>query len=142
MKRSLRFTTLVVLTAASATSFVASAQQSPSSVGAPVSSPAADNTKMNMRDRADMAVTPMDQSNDPADIKLLAAVRRVIVDDISLSTKAHNVKVMVANGVVTLRGPVDNTKEKAKVAALVTGVSGVTSVDNQLDIKTETHDSP
>jgi hypothetical protein len=139
MKRSLRLTTLVVLTAVGATSFVASAQQSPASVGAPVSSPAADNSKMNMRDRADTSVTPMDQSNDPADIKLLAAVRRVIVDDKSLSTKAHNVKVMAANGVVTLRGPVDNAKEKAKVAALVTGVNGVTSVDNQLDTKTETH---
>jgi osmotically-inducible protein OsmY len=139
MKCSQLLTALVMFTAASTASFVASAQQSASSVGAPASSPEADNSKMNMRDRADSAVTPMTQSNDPADIKLLAAVRRAIVDDKSLSTKAHNVKVMVANGVVTLRGPVDNAKEKVKVAALVADVSGVSRVDNQLDVKTETH---
>lgn len=142
MKRSLRRTTLVALLAVSGAFSVASAQQSASSVGAPTSSPAADNSKMNMRDRADSAATPMSQSNDSADVKLLAAVRRAIVDDESLSTKAHNVKVMVAHGVVTLRGPVDNASEKAKVAALAKKVSGVSRVDNQLDITTETHDSP
>jgi len=141
MKRSLRLTTLVVLISAGG-AFAASAQQSASTVGAPMSGHAADNSKMNMRDRADSTVTPMNQSNDSADVKLLAAVRRAIVDDEALSTKAHNVKVMVADGVVTLRGPVDNAKEKAKVAALAGKVSGVSRVDNQLDIKTETHDSP
>jgi len=63
-------------------------------------------------------------------------VRRAIVKDTSLSTSAHNVKLVAAQGSVTLRGPVKNADEKAKVEADVKAVSGVSSVDNQLDAKT------
>ena len=63
-------------------------------------------------------------------------MRRVIVKDTSLSTSAHNVKLVAAQGSVTLRGPVKNADEKAKVEADVKAVSGVSSVDNQLDAKT------
>ena len=63
-------------------------------------------------------------------------MRRAIVKDTSLSTSAHNVKLVAAQGSVTLRGPVKNADEKAKVEADVKAVSGVSSVDNQLDAKT------
>jgi len=94
----------------------------------------ADNTKVNKRDRADTK-TAFDQPNDKADIKVAAAVRKAIVGDDSLSTSAHNVKLIAAKGVVTLRGPVKSADEKSKVESLAKNVDGVTSVDNQLDIK-------
>ena len=62
-------------------------------------------------------------------------MRRAIVKDTSLSTSAHNVKLVAAQGSVTLRGPVKNADEKAKVEADVKAVSGVSSVDNELDAK-------
>ncbi len=91
---------------------------------------------MNQRDRSSSTVTPVDQPNDKADIKLAAAVRRAIVKDKSLSMTAHNVKLVAAGGVVTLRGPVQSADEKARLESLVRGVSGVSRVDDQLDIKT------
>jgi hyperosmotically inducible protein len=100
-------------------------------------SPDADNTEMNERDKSGATKTPQDQTDKVPDRKLLAAVRRAVVDDKSLSTKAHNIKIMVKSGAVTLRGPVDSSDETAKVEAIAKGVRGVMKVDNQLDVKTK-----
>ena len=100
------------------------------------STPAADNTKMNSRDKAEPSQTPQTQSNATADRELLASVRRAIVKDKSLSVPAHNVKILAEGGVVTLRGPVPSDDEKRKVEALARSVAGVISVDNKVDIKT------
>ncbi|NYE30051.1 osmotically-inducible protein OsmY [Rhodanobacter sp. K2T2] len=111
----------------------ATAQQTASS-SSTMSAPAND-TAVNKRDRSSQTMKPTDQPEDKADIKLAAAVRRSIYKDKSLSTSAHNVKLVAAQGVVTLRGPVKNADEKAKVEADAKAVSGVSSVDNQLDVK-------
>ncbi|QWT21436.1 BON domain-containing protein [Bacillus sp. NP157] len=94
-----------------------------------------DNSQINQRDRAGDHATPIDQPNDAADIKVAAAVRKAIVGDDSLSTMAHNVKLIAANGTVTLRGPVKDVAEKSRIEQLAKGTPGVTTVDNQLDIK-------
>jgi len=94
----------------------------------------ADNTATNERDKSGETMTPVDQSNAKADVQLAANVRSAIVKDKQLSTKAHNVKLVAMNGVVVLRGPVASEDEKARVGDIATSVSGVTRVDNQLDI--------
>ena len=66
---------------------------------------------------------------------LAANVRKAIVKDKSLSTAAHNVKLVAAGGVVTLRGVVRNADEKARVEDIATRTSGVSRVDNQLDVE-------
>lgn len=96
--------------------------------------PPTDNTRVNQRDRSHEALTPTDQPNDKADIRVAADVRSAIVKDKSLSTKAHNVKIIARGGVVALRGPVASADEKAKVEKIVSSVAGVTRVDNQLDV--------
>ena len=96
--------------------------------------PAPDNTGVNKRDAQHDTTTPMDQPNDKADLKVAADARSAIVKDKSLSTKAHNVKLIASGGTVTLRGPVASADEKATVETLVAAVPGVTRVDNQLDI--------
>ncbi|QBB72722.1 BON domain-containing protein [Pseudolysobacter antarcticus] len=110
------------------------AQQTPPAA-APVTSTAADNTRLNTRDKSADTMTPTDQPNNSADIKVAAAVRSSIVNEKSLSTLAHNVKLVAAAGVVTLRGPVASADEKIKVGKLAAGVSGVSQVNNELDIK-------
>lgn len=97
----------------------------------------ADNTEMNERDKSGVTKTAQKQTNREGDRKLLAAVRRAVVDEKTLSTSAHNVKIVVLNGAVTLRGPVNNESEKRKVEELAKQVAGVTNVANQLDIKTK-----
>ncbi len=101
----------------------------------PVAGKSADNTKTNVRDRSSETMKPTDQPNNRVDLKLAAAVRRAIVHDKGLSRMAHNVKLVAASGAVTLRGPVANDTEKARVEELAAGVAGVTHVDNQLDVK-------
>lgn len=99
-------------------------------------SPQVDNTKLNERDKGGATKTPQDQTNQVHDRKLLAAVRRAIVSDKSLSTLAHNVKLHVEGGALSLRGPVKSEGEKAKVEELAKQVKGITTTDNQLDVKT------
>lgn len=95
-----------------------------------------DNTGINSRDKNAANKTPDDQSDRPEDRKLLAAVRRSVVNDKSLSMMAHNIKIEVSAGTVTLRGPVKNADEKAKIEKIAQAVSGVSSINNSLDVKT------
>jgi hyperosmotically inducible periplasmic protein len=98
--------------------------------------PAADNTEKNERDSSGETLTPIDQSNDPADIKITAETRKMLIADEKLSTNAKNCKVITtAGGVVTLRGPVDSVREKATVAKYAKK-AGASSVTNELEIKT------
>lgn len=99
--------------------------------------PNADNSRMNARDKSGVTQTPQDQAaGNEADRKLLAEVRRAVAGDKTLSTAAHNVKIVTKDGLVTLRGPVDSEQEKGKVGRLAQQVSGVARVENQLDVKT------
>jgi osmotically-inducible protein OsmY len=97
----------------------------------------ADNTDLNTRDKSGDTLTPQKQPNSGSDIDVLAAVRSAIVDDDNLSTSAHNVKILVVKGAVTLRGPVKSANEKARVEELARKVAGVVSIDNRLDIDTK-----
>ena len=99
------------------------------------SSPAADNSGQNQRDRSGETQTSGDQSNNSADLKTTAAIRRAIVHDASLSTMAKNVKIVTENGVVTLRGPVKSAEEKAKIAELAKTHAGNAKVEDQLEVK-------
>ena len=97
--------------------------------------PAADNTTKNQRDRSGETRTSGDQSNSPEDVKITATIRRAVVEDHSLSATAKNVKIITADGVVTLRGPVQNEAEKTKIAELAQSAAGNAKIDNQLEVK-------
>jgi hyperosmotically inducible protein len=97
--------------------------------------PEADNTGKNERDRSGETQTSGDQSNKSADVKLTAAIRRAVVKDHSLSSMAKNIKIVTANGVVTLRGPVKSEAEKAKIGELAQSSAGNAKIDNQLEVK-------
>lgn len=116
-------------------SFSAMSQTTPAVSGTNASSSAVDNTKIDQRDQNSQTTTPTSQPNDKADIKLVAAVRHAVVKDKTLSMLAHNIKIVAAQGAVTLRGPVKSGDEKARVESIVKSVAGVNSVDNELDVK-------
>jgi osmotically-inducible protein OsmY len=98
-----------------------------------------DNTGRNVRDRDERARTPLDQSESEADRTLTQKIRRAIMNDDSLSTNAKNIKVISINGVVTLRGPVANSREKEIISRKVKDVQGILRVDNQLEVIQRTH---
>ena len=96
---------------------------------------AADNTAKNERDSSGETKTSGDQSNSPEDIKVTAAIRRAVVAEKSLSMTAKNVKIITADGMVTLRGPVKSAEEKAMIAKLAKSAAGKAKIDNQLEVK-------
>ena len=94
-----------------------------------------DNSAINQRDRSGETETSGDQSNSSDDVKVTAAIRRALVKDNSLSMMAKNVKVINANGVVTLRGPVKSADEKMTIEKLARAAAPQAKIDNQLEIK-------
>ena len=94
----------------------------------------ADNTKANKRDRAKGAVTSDQQKENTGDREITQKIRRALIDDKSLSTYAHNVKIVAQDGQVTLKGPVRTEDEKKTVEARATEVAGAGHVTNQITI--------
>ena len=94
-----------------------------------------DNTAINERDRSRETQTSDDQSNSSADLKTTQAIRQALMKDSELSTTAKNIKIITDNGQVTLRGPVKNAQEKAKIDQLARSAAGGAKIDDQLDVK-------
>ena len=99
----------------------------------------ADNTALNQRDRSGDTATSGDQSNNSADLKITQAVRQALVKDGELSSTAKNIKVITANGQVTLRGPVNNAQEKAKIDQIARSAGGGAKIVDELDVKNQTN---
>ena len=94
-----------------------------------------DNTATNERDRSGETKTSGDQSNSSADLKITQAIRRALMKNRELSTTAKNIKVITANGQVTLRGPVKTAQEKARVDQIAKSAAGGAQIDDQLEVK-------
>jgi hyperosmotically inducible periplasmic protein len=102
--------------------------------GATASQP--DNTKVNKRDQNPGAVTADQQKMNAADQEITRKIRRSIIADKSLSTYAHNIKIISRDGAVTLKGPVRSDGEKKTVMAKAVAVTGsADKVTDQISVK-------
>jgi hyperosmotically inducible protein len=101
----------------------------------PRASPPVDNTKVNERDRSKDEPTADQQKDNRSDRDITQQIRQSIMNDKSLSTYAHNVKIITQNGQVTLKGPVRSEEEKKTVEAKATEVAGENKVTSELNIK-------
>jgi osmotically-inducible protein OsmY len=95
---------------------------------------APDNTKTNKQDRAKSAATADQQKENAGDRQITQKIRQALMDDKSLSTYAHNVKVIAQDGQVTLKGPVRSESEKKTIEAKAIDVAGAGHVTNQISI--------
>ncbi len=76
------------------------------------------------------------QKNDSVDRHMAQKIRKAVVADKSLSTDAHNVKIIAQNGMVTLKGVVRSEDEKKTVEQKAVEVAGDASkVDDQISVK-------
>ncbi len=94
----------------------------------------ADNTKMNKGDANKDATTADQQKMNPSDRAITQKIRAGLMKDKSLSTYAHNVKIITQDGKVTLKGPVRTPEEKAAVEAKATTIAGDGNVTSELEI--------
>ena len=99
--------------------------------------PAADNTKVNQRDRSPAEATADRQKENPSDRQLAQQIRRALVKDKSLSSNAHNVKVIAQNGVVTLKGPVNSESEKQTVETTAAQFAGSDKVTSEIQVRSK-----
>jgi hyperosmotically inducible periplasmic protein len=94
-----------------------------------------DNTGSNKGDSDKSAVTADQQKMNASDRALTQSIRKAVVADKSLSTYAHNVKIVSQNGMVTLRGPVRSDDEKKSIVGkAVAAAGGPDKVSDQMSI--------
>jgi hyperosmotically inducible protein len=96
--------------------------------------PAPDNSKTNQGDASKGAMTAQQQSTNPADQNITKQIRSAIYKDKSLSTYAHNIKIITQDGKVTLKGPVRSADDKASIEAKAVAVAGADNVTNHLKV--------
>jgi osmotically-inducible protein OsmY len=95
-----------------------------------------DNTKVNKQDRDSNQPTADQQKNNASDLDLTKNIRRSIMEDKSLSSAAHNVKVISQNGTVTLKGPVKSEAEKSSIVSKAVSLAGgAEKVVDQMSVK-------
>jgi len=99
--------------------------------------PAVDNTKMNQRDQNKAEPTADQQKENRSDRDITQQIRQSIMSDKSLSTYAHNVKIITQDGQVTLKGPVNSESEKQTIATKAAEVAGANKVTNDLNVKSQ-----
>ena len=90
-----------------------------------------DNTKTN-KDQA--SPNADQQKRNATDSAITHRIRKAIHEDASLSTYAHNIKIITQDGKVTLRGPVRSEDEKSNLEAKAVSVAGKENVTNQLEV--------
>src|ERR1700722_9467309 len=76
---------------------------------------APDNSKQNDVDASNRSATSDMQKNDKDDLALTKQIRASVIADKSLSTYAHNVKIISDDGNVTLNGVVHSQSEKDSI---------------------------
>jgi osmotically-inducible protein OsmY len=95
----------------------------------------ADNTRTNVRDRNPNEPTADSQRSNMSDRDITRQIRQSLAKDNSLSSYAHNVKVVTQNGQVTLKGPVRSEEEKRAIEEKAAAVAGQDKINSELDIK-------
>jgi hyperosmotically inducible protein len=96
---------------------------------------AADNTRVNVRDRVDSVLLEGDSGATAADRDISEQIRKGLSTDAAYSAVAPNVKIITAQGQVTLRGPVNTQSEKDGILSLARTIAGADKVDDQLEVK-------
>jgi hyperosmotically inducible protein len=105
---------------------------------APAKSAQADNTAVNKRDRSEAQPTADQAKNSKSDREIMQQIRKAVVDDKTLSTYAHNVKIIARHGKVTLKGPVHTDDERKNIETKATEVAGAGNVTNEITVKADT----
>ena len=73
-------------------------------------------------------------ASDAHDIALTADIRKAVLADKSLGVNAQNVKVIIKNGRVTLRGPVDSSAERTRIVEIAQRIAGLANVTNKIEL--------
>ena len=94
----------------------------------------ADNTNAN-KSQQGASPTADQGKNNKSDLQTMQRIRKAVIADKSLSSYAHNVKIIATDGKVTLKGPVRSDAEKASIEQKAVDVVGAGKVTNEITVK-------
>jgi hyperosmotically inducible periplasmic protein len=106
----------------------------PHSFAQTASTVASDNAKSNKVDASNAAASADAQSNSAADLDMTKRIRQSLMADKSLSTYAHNIKIVTVNGRVTLNGVVRSQDEKGVVEMKAANIAGENKLTSDLKV--------
>jgi hyperosmotically inducible protein len=90
----------------------------------------ADNTKSNKTENT----TAQKQTNASSDVEITRRIRQAVTNEKTLSTYAHNVKIITQGGMVTLTGPVRSPKEKDFIETKAAEIAGQGNVVDKMEV--------
>lgn len=93
-----------------------------------------DNSRSNKVDASNATASADAQTNNASDLDLTKRIRQSVIADKSLSSYAHNIKIVTVNGSVTLNGVVRSEDEKAAVELKAANIAGKGKVSDELKI--------
>jgi hyperosmotically inducible periplasmic protein len=96
--------------------------------------PPPDNSKTNQGDASKGAMTADQQKANQADRETTKQIRSALTKDKSLSTYAHNIKIITRDGKVTLKGPVRSEDEKTSIEEKASTIAGAGNVNDELTV--------
>lgn len=94
----------------------------------------ADNSGINERDQNARTMTPIDQSQAPDELARVASLRSALMALVDLSVAGQNIKIITRDGRITLRGPVADATERARIETAMTAAAAGAPIDNQLEL--------
>jgi hyperosmotically inducible periplasmic protein len=94
-----------------------------------------DNTETNRPGKTPDATRADQQGQTAADRELTRKIRKAIVGNNSLSTYAHNIKIISRDGVVTLKGPVRTEDEKKTIYSAASEIAGASNLKDELNVQ-------
>jgi hyperosmotically inducible periplasmic protein len=118
--------------------FLSSLISAPLAFAQSASPVAPDNAKTNKANTSSTATADA-QPNNATDLDLTKRIRQSVMADKSLSTYAHNVKIVSVNGTVTLNGVVRSEDEKGAVEKKAADIAGPSKVTNDLKVAPSGH---
>lgn len=94
----------------------------------------------NSADSANYETMTFDQqANKGSDLTLVRKIRNELVNDKYLSKNGKNIKVIVVEKEITIKGTVNSDGEKTRIKNIVTKLSNNYSIRDQLEIARDTY---
>ena len=91
---------------------------------------------------APVAATQEQPAQATPDSELAAKIRKAIGDDTALAAYVPTLKIVVSDGLVTLKGAVKSEADKKAIGQKVDEIAGAKNVMNNLFVSTETKPAP
>lgn len=93
-----------------------------------------DNSRVNADDHASARVTAQDQSVQPDAAETTRLIRAELTADANLSTYGKNVKIIVIDDLITLKGPVNSEAERMKIVRTANNIAPTYRIQNQIQV--------